>query len=501
MGLPYGGILADDQDYANAGTVQIVMDSGRALPPELQIQLLDLLETNRDICPLCNDPPDDAMVCICTHIFCRQCISEQLASGLKKANFSCRRLDGTMSVLARDRAVTEFKTLPEVTVIIMSLKAASLGLNMVAACHVLLLDVWWNPTTEDQAIDRAHRIGKIRLSVRNTIEDRILDLQVWYRDVLGFQYKELARSVDALSREALAELWRLTASTMRIPGLPVPASLLMPGSWPLPVPGFLFGVTTVATLSEEDRRSLDTVKRLWALTEASLTRRAPLVDAVAVVARFPDDCCEDLVDYRQGQSSEYPALALLPFDHTISPRSAAEEIGLTFLPCVLVGLSRAPQYVSKAEQVNHSKNGTLRAPDVDCVVVPVNTCGGDGTLSFARRTGGKPLIIAVEENETVLQDTPEKVGIDALRVANYWEALGVMAAHNAGVNPKALRRDGVGHLRKSYNYSPVSLNNSSKNDLDGTSSADAWNKDAMAGARGIQPLRSFFSFLPRDRVD
>ncbi|KAL3687877.1 hypothetical protein R1sor_014186 [Riccia sorocarpa] len=38
-------------------------------------------------------------------------------------------------------------------------------------------------------------------------------------------------------------------------------------------------------------------------------------------------------------------------------------------------------------------------------------------------------------------------------------------------------------------------------DLDGTSSVDAWNKDAMAAARGIQPLRSFFSFLPRDRVD
>ncbi|KAL3689116.1 hypothetical protein R1sor_015425 [Riccia sorocarpa] len=209
------------------------------------------------------------------------------------------------------------------------------------------------------------------------------------------------------------------------------------------------------------------------------------VDAVAVVARFPDDCCEDLVDYRQGQGVDVlagveaiishmvvkefrvpcahaPALALLPFDHTISPRSAAEEIGFTFLPCVLAGLSRAPQYVSKAEQVSHSKNGTLWAPDVDCVVVPVNACGGNGTLSFARRAGRKPLIIAVEENETVLHDTPEEVGIDALRVANYWEALGVMAAHKAGVNPKALRRDGVGHLRRSYNFSPVSLNNSNK---------------------------------------
>jgi SNF2 family DNA or RNA helicase len=68
----------------------------------------------------------------------------------------------------------------------MSLKAASLGLNMVAANHVVLLDLWWNPTTEDQAIDRAHRIGQTRsvsvsrLTVENTVEDRILALQVCY---------------------------------------------------------------------------------------------------------------------------------------------------------------------------------------------------------------------------------------------------------------------------------------------------------------------------------
>ena len=72
----------------------------------------------------------------------------------------------------------------QVTVMIMSLKAGNLGLNMVAACHVILLDPWWNPTTEDQAIDRAHRIGQLRpvtvsrLTVCDTVEDRILALQV-----------------------------------------------------------------------------------------------------------------------------------------------------------------------------------------------------------------------------------------------------------------------------------------------------------------------------------
>nr|GMD32787.1 helicase-like transcription factor CHR28 isoform X1 [Ipomoea batatas] len=56
---------------------------------------------------------------------------------------------------------------------------------MVAACHVILLDLWWNPTTEDQAIDRAHRIGQTRpvtvsrLTIQDTVEDRILALQVY----------------------------------------------------------------------------------------------------------------------------------------------------------------------------------------------------------------------------------------------------------------------------------------------------------------------------------
>ncbi|KAE8668292.1 putative protein arginine N-methyltransferase 6-like [Hibiscus syriacus] len=81
---------------------------------------------------------------------------------LRNHSINYRRLDGTMSLAARDRNVKDFNNDPEVTVMLMSLKAGNLGLNMVAACHVILLDLWWNPTTEDQAIDRAHRIGQTR---------------------------------------------------------------------------------------------------------------------------------------------------------------------------------------------------------------------------------------------------------------------------------------------------------------------------------------------------
>ncbi|KAF3505622.1 hypothetical protein F2Q69_00003870 [Brassica cretica] len=107
-----------------------------------------------------------------------------------------RRLDGTMSLLARDRAVKEFSKDPDVEVMLMSLKAGNLGLNMVAACHVILLDLWWNPTTEDQAVDRAHRIGQTRpvsvtrVTIKDTIEDKILSLQEEKRKMVASAFGE-----------------------------------------------------------------------------------------------------------------------------------------------------------------------------------------------------------------------------------------------------------------------------------------------------------------------
>lgn len=119
-----------------------------------------------------------------------------LEGPLKAAGIQYRRLDGTMSVAAREKAIKDFSTLPKITVIIMSLKAASLGLNLVAANHVILLDLWWNPTTEDQAIDRAHRIGQTRpvtvsrLTIKDTVEDRILSLQERKRQMVASAFGE-----------------------------------------------------------------------------------------------------------------------------------------------------------------------------------------------------------------------------------------------------------------------------------------------------------------------
>ena len=90
-------------------------------------------------------------------------------------------LDGA----TRDRQahVERFQNDPECRLFLISLKAGGLGLNLTAAEYVFLLDPWWNPAVEAQAVDRAHRIGQTRpvfayrLIARDTVEEKVLELQ------------------------------------------------------------------------------------------------------------------------------------------------------------------------------------------------------------------------------------------------------------------------------------------------------------------------------------
>lgn len=110
---------------------------------------------------------------------------------LQEDGYEFRRLDGTMSLTHRDGQLEDFKTQPNVVVLLLSLRAASLGLNLVIANHVVLLDLWLNPSVEDQAVDRAHRIGQTRhvhvtrITVSNTVEDKILQLQEQKREIIN----------------------------------------------------------------------------------------------------------------------------------------------------------------------------------------------------------------------------------------------------------------------------------------------------------------------------
>src|SRR5204863_9611170 len=89
----------------------------------------------------------------------------------------------------RQSRVEKFQNDPECKLFLISLKAGGLGLNLTAAEYVFLLDPWWNPAVEAQAIDRAHRIGQInqvfayRIIARGTVEAKVLELQNTKRDL------------------------------------------------------------------------------------------------------------------------------------------------------------------------------------------------------------------------------------------------------------------------------------------------------------------------------
>ena len=148
-----------------------------------------------------------------------------LEPALRAEGFNFRRLDGTMSLAAREKALHEFETCPGVSVMLMSLKAAGLGVNLVCANHVLLLDVWWNPTVEEQAIDRSHRIGQrrpvhvCRLTVADTVEARILALQEHKRALAAAAFGEPhaggdGAAVSAADAAADAQRSRLTVEDL-----------------------------------------------------------------------------------------------------------------------------------------------------------------------------------------------------------------------------------------------------------------------------------------------
>lgn len=130
---------------------------------------------------------------------------------LGAAGIPFTRLDGS----TRDRAgvVRTFQDDAGPPVMLVSLKAGGTGLNLTAADHVFLLDPWWNPAVEQQAADRAHRIGQdkpvmvYRLVAEDTVEERILELQQRKREIADAALGQ-ADQAAAITREELLDLLR-----------------------------------------------------------------------------------------------------------------------------------------------------------------------------------------------------------------------------------------------------------------------------------------------------
>ncbi len=194
------------------------------------------------------------------------------------------------------------------------------------------------------------------------------------------------------------------------------------------------------------------------LIEAGERLLAKGVTAIAIVAKFPENL--DLIEtnlYREGKGidpiagveavishliskflkvpcAHAPALSPIELNENLDPRAAAEEIGYTFLPSVLIGLNKAPDLIELSDV---SENITLHPSHVESIVVPKGALGGEGVLACIER--GLNIISVKNENILNLEnhnfDYPKLFEVD-----NYFEAAGLILAIREGINPKSIKR-------------------------------------------------------------
>lgn len=133
---------------------------------------------------------------------------------LETAGIEYCYLDGSTSLEQRKQEVARFQEEgSKVKVFLISLKAGGVGLNLTAADYVYLVDPWWNPAAEQQAIDRAHRIGQTRkifaykMICKDTVEEKILSLQAKKQALADELVGEDAGFVKKLTRDDVAFLF------------------------------------------------------------------------------------------------------------------------------------------------------------------------------------------------------------------------------------------------------------------------------------------------------
>ena len=141
-------------------------------------------------------------------------VLDLIAKELEKESITYYQLTGDTKKEERHRLVNQFQN-DDTTVFLISLKAGGTGLNLTAAEAVIHFDPWWNPAVEDQATDRAHRIGQknvvevIKLIAKGTIEEKIVDLQDTKREliskILGDDLS--ADNINTLSEEDILSLF------------------------------------------------------------------------------------------------------------------------------------------------------------------------------------------------------------------------------------------------------------------------------------------------------
>lgn len=138
---------------------------------------------------------------------------EIIEKELKQSNINYFKLTGSTKVEERMRLVDEFNENPEIQVFLISLKAGGTGLNLTGADMVIHYDPWWNVSTENQATDRAYRIGQrnnvqvYKLITKNSIEEKIYKLQERKAKLADEMLDTKTKFVSKLSREEIMELF------------------------------------------------------------------------------------------------------------------------------------------------------------------------------------------------------------------------------------------------------------------------------------------------------
>lgn len=144
-------------------------------------------------------------------------VLKNIVKTLKKNQFEYLYLDGSTKVKDRGDMVDEFNK-GDTPIFLISLKAGGTGLNLTGADTVIHFDPWWNPAVEDQASDRAHRIGQkksvevIRLITRGTIEEKIQKLQETKKHMIKNVMEIEGKDINVLStmdKEEIEELFKL----------------------------------------------------------------------------------------------------------------------------------------------------------------------------------------------------------------------------------------------------------------------------------------------------
>ncbi len=136
-------------------------------------------------------------------------IKEQLT----KLGIDYEYFDGGSTIQERERAIDRFQNDDNCRVFLISLKAGGVGLNLTAADYVYIVDPWWNPAVEQQAIDRTHRIGQTknifayRMICNDTVEDKILKLQDRKRSLAKELISDEEGFVKSLSKDDIAYLF------------------------------------------------------------------------------------------------------------------------------------------------------------------------------------------------------------------------------------------------------------------------------------------------------